>query len=165
MFKKILCIIFTVLFSASVVAVGGSVVCSVDRSQVFDSYLKSRPLPQFKKWCTDLDSSLEQCSQFQIKYSGQLLSNFDLDIPLQSGTLDFKPVAIAAVYNIAQPSNPQWLILLEDNSGSPTRAQERWLYIDSANIRRSILVGAEQHNAMLAARNLSWFYLHPLKCQ
>ena len=91
--------------------------------------------PVLKKTCVDADTSQETCTQFEIrgqqdKFKWIYQSN-KAKLPMTGNLLRFKPYDIKYVDEaIAGNSYTRWLVAMIDNSGSASRAEERFLVLE-----------------------------------
>ncbi len=113
--------------------------------------------PQLIKTCADFDQATESCSSFSFhakkspkKYA---LTDATAGIQKENGILTFKPVTLSSFEErengvIAR----RWMLEFIDNSGSPTRAEERFIVIDGAFKPMTKLMSFVEKNTYLKSR-------------
>lgn len=92
--------------------------------------------PRLTKTCSDVDSPLETCTSFTLSASGDPSFAYDHEqagIRSVDGVLEFHPVGLSS-YERRAHQGPERLGVLSliDNSGSASRAEERFAVLDGA---------------------------------
>lgn len=94
-------------------------------------------VPQLTKSCKEMGGPLESCSSFSFHAIGHpkkfAYSDAMAGIPKENGILAFKPVGLSSFEEKIKGMNTRtWVLGFIDNSGSPSRAEEKFIVIDGA---------------------------------
>jgi hypothetical protein len=112
--------------------------------------------PELVKSCSEFGGPLEagKSFAFRAKANKKYASTDSVSgIPKENGVLVFKPVSVSSFNEkVGRANETRWLLNLIDNSGSPSRAEERFVVIDGAFKPLTKLLSHSDKEAYIKAR-------------
>lgn len=109
-----------------------SVVCTGAPEYEYDTAY----YPRLSKTCSDIDTPFETCTAFSLSASGHSALAYGHAKPgirTVDGVLEFRPSGLSSFERGTPRGNERlWVLALVDNSGSASRAEERFAVLDGA---------------------------------